>query len=201
MSQQTIIYQAVNMLNGKRYIGLTEKGLRTRKMKHFGNAKRGQVGKFYTAIRKHGAGNFHFAELVSCKDYWRGLEVERLYISLLKPEYNMTAGGGGVKGLKFSDASKAKMSAAKKGKPGHPCPEWLKAHNADLRRAEKGKKRPTRCKRVYCVTDDLTFENGTKAALHYGVTRSAISDWCSGNTAPQGKNKGLVFRFYDEVVQ
>lgn len=192
--EQTIIYQAVNLVNGKRYIGLTEKGLRLRKLKHFANARRGQSGKFYTAIRKHGADQFHFAELVSCRDYWHGLEVERLYISLLKPEYNLTEGGGGVKGLKFSAESRAKMSAAKKGRKGHPCPEWLKKINSNLRLTTPLSEKFHTRRPIKCLADGLEFESGAAAAAYYGLHRTTI--------CRQLKGKRQKARFvYIEVLQ
>jgi len=202
---QTIIYQAVNLVNGKRYIGLTEKGLLARKIKHLANARNNKTGKFYTAIRKHGPNSFHFAELTSCRDYWHGLEVERLYISLLQPEYNLTSGGGGVKGFKFSVESRAKMSAAKKGKIGHPCPEWLKQKNAELRSAERGiiGIRRTSRKSVYCITDKLFFPSGRAAATHYGVNPQQISACCRHGEIYYlkygGRYRELAFRFADQA--
>jgi hypothetical protein len=190
-----ILYQAVNQINGKRYVGLTEKGFVARKMKHLANAKRGQSGKFYTAIRKYGAENFIFEELITCYDYWDGLEKERQFIVALRPEYNLTAGGGGVKGLKFSIESRAKMSAAKKGKKGHPCPEWVKLKNAELRRAERGIiKHPSRYRAVYSITDDLVFESVKAAASHYSTHPAQIIYWASGGKS----RRGLKFKYLKE---
>lgn len=189
-----LIYQAYNLRNDKRYIGLTEKGIRARKMKHLANANRGQAGKFYTAIRKHGPDAFLFSELVTCEDYWHGLEVERMYISLLKPEYNLTEGGGGVKGFKFSDESRKKMSLAKKGRVGHPCPAWLKKKNSELRKAEKGAVKNYFKKKVYSKNDNLFFDSATAAAVHYGVSLQQISSWCLGRKS----RRGIVVHYIEE---
>ena len=65
-----IVYAAINTLNGKVYVGATEKGLAGRRQKHLANAKRGQSGKFYTAIRKHGPEAFHFVPLCAATDFF-----------------------------------------------------------------------------------------------------------------------------------
>lgn len=114
---QCVVYAAINKRSGKMYVGATERGMRHRSMQHLAAARRGQKCVFYSAIRKYGEGNFKFVELRQCNDFFHALAAERDYIALFKPEYNMTAGGGGVKGLKMSDEARAKMSLAKIGKP------------------------------------------------------------------------------------
>lgn len=97
-TKKCIVYQALNIKNGKRYIGATIKGLHARKMRHFNCARLGHPGKFYTAIRSHGPDAFVFTEMMECRDFFHALEEEERLIAELKPEYNVTAGGGGVKG-------------------------------------------------------------------------------------------------------
>lgn len=208
---QIVVYQAVNLINGKRYIGATEKGLRQRRMKHLANASRGQPGKFYTAIRKYGPQSFHFTALCQCSSFWEALELERRWIGRLTPEYNLTDGGGGVKGFRFSPESRSKMSKAKKGKAGHPCPEWVKEKNAALRRSEKGrpvseakkaalrinisKAKKVRQRPVVCVNTGKIFDSVTEAAKEYGVSTGHISLYCGGVIS----RAGLCFSYLDEV--
>ena len=41
-----IVYMAVNLLNGKKYIGITRSTLEERRRRHFGDARRGLRTKF-----------------------------------------------------------------------------------------------------------------------------------------------------------
>ena len=137
-----VVYMALNKVNGAFYIGATEKGTEQRSIIHLGNVRRAEKNlRFYRAVRKHGAENFKFLTIKECSDYWDALESERQYISLLKPRYNMTAGGGGIKGYRHTPEAIVKMSAAKKGKPGHPNSPEHKLRLAECRRAEKGIKK------------------------------------------------------------
>lgn len=192
---QAIVYQAVNLVNGKRYVGATEKTLHVRKTKHLANARRGQLGKFYTAIRSYGPENFHFTALASFPNFSSSLDGERYFIARLKPEYNLTEGGGGVKGHKMSDESKAKMRAAKIGKKGHPCPEWLKRKNAELRRSEKGKvSHPSARRPVECVTRSAVFQSVTDAARAYGINAGEVVRSAKGEKTIKN---GLRFRYIE----
>lgn len=212
--QAAIVYVAVNLVNDKMYVGATEKGLPVRQRKHLANARRGQLSKFYTAIRKHGPEKFKFLIIQKCDDFWDALKHERRLIEMLQPEYNMTDGGGGVKGFKFSETSRKKMSDAKIGKPGlwarQEMPDDLRKKIGDMRRAEKGRKitdpiwlsklqinaakaNAGRRRKVNCVTHSLSFDSVTAAAKHYGVTTGHITQWCKG-AVPRN---GLKFEYLD----
>lgn len=210
-----IVYQALNTANGKCYVGATEKGLRVRRRKHLANAKRGQSGKFYTALRKHGPAAFTFSALTECRDFWHALEEERRLIAELQPEYNLTDGGGGVKGLRFSTEAKAKMSASAKKR-------WHAIYPP--RTEEEKKERLTRLhrkgtkitdphllakrrqimqalverqqRRVRCVTDDISFVSATKAACQYGVSTASIILYCQKKVKPKS---GLVFEYEERA--
>lgn len=185
-----VVYIAINVKNGKTYVGATQKGMRTRKLKHFANAERGQDGKFYNSIRKHGRNAFKFLVLRECKDYWEALDFERQFIADFRPDYNLTDGGGGVKGLKMSDAAKLKMRLAKLGKPGHPCPDWIKKKMAELGKASKGIAKPSRWQPVECLDDGKIHESVKAAASYYGITSPEVSVSCTKNH----RRGGYLFR-------
>lgn len=214
-----VVYQALNIKTGKRYIGATEKGLRVRKRKHLANARRGQEGKFYTSVRKHGSSAFAFSVLIECRDFWHALDEERRLIGDLKPEYNLTEGGGGVKGLKFSDEAKAKMSASARKRwdaiyP--PCSEQEKEKiekekltrlhrkgrkitdpNLLTRRREIMQELARRqCRPVRCVTDNISFASATEAASRYGLSTASIVLYCQKKVKPKS---GIVFE-YEELA-
>lgn len=116
-----VLYQAVNLVNGKRYVGVTKQGLATRVYKHFSKAQKGQGYRLGAAIRKYGKDKIKFSILVVCPSYRYALDAEMAYIEAIKPEYNVTAGGEGVLGLKMTEETRAKLSAAIKNRPNH----WL----------------------------------------------------------------------------
>ncbi len=113
---KTILYMATNIVNGKRYIGITRCGLKTRRQRHFTTARSGRGSVFGAAIRKYGKDNFEFRVLVVCPNFEYSKSVEVSAISRFKPEYNVTAGGDGAVGFRHSEAHKAWMSRHHKGK-------------------------------------------------------------------------------------
>lgn len=156
---------------------MTIVGLSDRRSKHFYYAERGGGGKFCAAIRKYGRDAFEFSVLGKYQTIDECKHAERAYIASLAPNYNLTVGGEGVWGLRHSPESKARMSAAKRGRSGHPCPEWLKKRNSELRKAEyaAGRKRGVHVARlVECVEDGFIFDSATSAAAWYGSNQGNI---------------------------
>lgn len=84
---------ATNKNNGKRYIGVTSKGMHHRRMRHEANAARGREGKFYDALRKYGSDAFIWSVLCTRRGRAEAFRREYLYVDALKPEYNMVPGG------------------------------------------------------------------------------------------------------------
>lgn len=207
------VYVATNKANGKCYVGATDKPLAVRAYKHRWNAKKGMPGKFYTAIRKYGPEAFEFKPAVACAHFFDALVEEERLIAERKPAYNLTAGGGGVKGLKFSEASRAKMSAAKRGKPNHwsngAMPVELRKRLADLRRAEAGRPltprrlaamqknsqiaNAARRKPVICVETGKQYPSVSAAAIEHGVSTATIINSCKGLFA--SSRTGRTFRY------
>jgi group I intron endonuclease len=112
-----IVYQATNLINGKRYIGVTAVGLESRRRRHVRDAKncRGKRP-FYAAIAKYGDAMFRFAVLKVCALRHEAFAEERRLIQVLRPEYNASAGGEGNCGYTHSAEAKAKLSRAGKGR-------------------------------------------------------------------------------------
>lgn len=63
-----VIYCATNVLNEKRYIGQTIRGLHRRKSEHIWYAKRGSDSSLPRAIRKYGEDNFEWAVIDEAYD-------------------------------------------------------------------------------------------------------------------------------------
>lgn len=115
---RAIVYQVKNLVNGKRYIGVTKRGLHNRMRSHLSEAKTGRGRLLQHAIRKYGAENFVFGVL---HDFGNDYDLARVYefemICKHRPEYNLSAGGeGGTP----APSTVAKIRAANTGKKRSP---------------------------------------------------------------------------------
>ncbi len=204
----------MNKINGAFYIGATQKGVSQREMIHRTTARSGRNERqiVYRAMRKYGEKNFKFLTLKECADYWDALESERAYIALLKPQYNMTDGGGGVKGLRHSSESKARMSEAKKGRPSVwtkvKMPQEVRDKLAAARRAERGLPRSqaakaavlrnaklgnaARRRAVVCVNTGIEYPSLTLAGEAHSLTTGQITRLCKLGCPTR---KGLRFSY------
>ena len=75
--------------------------------------------KIYNALLKHGYSNFSLTILEYCEPE-NCLEREQYYIDLFRPEYNILQVAGSSLGYKHTKTSRAKISAANKGKTHSP---------------------------------------------------------------------------------
>lgn len=116
-----VIYVRPNLINGKKYVGLTT-DLKTRQY-NWNNLNQPYAGPAINNARaKYGIDNFGFEILKECEDeeldYW-----EKYYIKELNTKvpngYNLTDGGDGCKGYHHTDEYKKKMSEAVKGEKNH----------------------------------------------------------------------------------
>ena len=91
---KVVVYQATNLMNNKRYIGVTKRGLSVRRKQHLADARRGSGVPLHAAIRKYGCENIMFEVLVDFQD---DFDLAKVYewemISKHRPEYNLPAGG------------------------------------------------------------------------------------------------------------
>jgi group I intron endonuclease len=94
-----LIYKIQNKLNGKIYIGKTEKTLEERFFQHLKNAKRKINRYLYDSMNHYGYENFEVSLVEKCKDPLELSEKEIYWInhhnSLYPNGYNMTSGGTG----------------------------------------------------------------------------------------------------------
>jgi len=152
------IYQIINKVNGKSYVGFTTKNPPLLRWKnHQWDAKNLKNNRhFHNAIRKYGAGNFDFIILEEGWEPKIGLGLrEPFWISVLRPEYNKTVGGEGgrtvgntgkkaspetraligmrSRGRLFSPECRAKMSADRTGK------KFSQEHKARISAGQKAR--------------------------------------------------------------
>ncbi len=94
-----IVYAAVNIANGKRYVGYTSVGLEGRRRAHHTKAFGGlSAVRFHAALRKYGRDAFVWEVISSFENRAEALAEEIRLIAEMKPEYNVTAGGDGATG-------------------------------------------------------------------------------------------------------
>lgn len=214
MAYRIIVYQATNIVNGKRYIGITRRGLAIRRKRHFHTAISGGGAVIGAAIRKHGKEAFDFRVLIACPDFDYASAMEMALISLYKPEYNLTAGGGGVLAYKMPEEAKLKISKALKGIKRQPYPPINEETRERMREARrkywaKGPKnhrkgcpppgKPNRKRAVICLTTGERFETIKDAASHFDIWPITVGNICRGKPNA-GSILGLKFCYYGETV-
>lgn len=105
-----ICYLVTNRLNGKRYIGATKYNAAHRWKGHVKGAREDSKSLLARAIRKYGVEAFDI-ETIACAINWKDLgATEQALIADRQPEYNLTAGGDGVK--PYSEDLRSRISAA-----------------------------------------------------------------------------------------
>lgn len=114
--ESMVIYVFKNKVNGKMYVGQTQRTFAVRTKQHLSRSDT----YFDKALAKYGLGNFSY-EIIDRGNTLEELnEKERYWITecdcLWPKGYNLTVGGGGVNGYKHTDEQKRKMSDMKKGK-------------------------------------------------------------------------------------
>lgn len=145
MSCHFIIYVATNLVNGKRYVGMTSMPLRRRVQSHLQVAAKGSPTILHNAIRKHGSEAFTFEQVASCSSREDMQEAERALIrqegTMYPAGYNMTLGGDGFHGKRSREA--IDQGAAKiKAHHASRSPEEKAAWAAKISAAKKGKAQP-----------------------------------------------------------
>jgi len=114
-----IIYKATNKINGKVYIGQTEKDLEWRKNKHKQDSKRMDTY-FYRAIKKYGWDNFEWEVIDDTAQNRKELnELEKYYIAQYQSFVDKTKGynstSGGEYGYKITEEQKQQRSERVRG--------------------------------------------------------------------------------------
>ncbi len=113
------LYKITNHINGKVYIGQTSKDLLIRFKQHC--TKVSKVPYLRNAIQKYGSDNFDIELIETTDSELVANKLEQHYISFYKSTdhefgYNISKGGDhGLRGLKHSDETKAKMRSKRIG--------------------------------------------------------------------------------------
>jgi group I intron endonuclease len=135
MKPKSGIYVIMNTINGHRYVGSAMNLLR-RYDQHCQSLRAGTHcnSHLQSAFRKYCEGAFQFEVLEEC-EITRLIEREQWWLDVAQPEYNLSPTAGSPLGVKHTAETRAKFSAARKGKP------FSAEHKANLAATMKGNKR------------------------------------------------------------
>lgn len=140
------IYEIVNVVNGKRYIGSAAK-FRNRFAVHRHGLRAGthHSQKLQRAWLKYGEAAFSFRVLLLCAPE-NLLLYEQILLDALAPEYNICRIAGSILGVRWSDEARAKVASTRSNdhfRGRRHSPETLALMSAAQRgnTATKGKKR------------------------------------------------------------
>lgn len=217
---RTGIYGIVNTATGKWYVGQAE-DIERRWAKHLYELRTGthHSEKLQRSYEKHREDAFLFFVLEECPvDLLDDREV--FWIAeknSFSNGYNMTSGGGGVRGWKMPEEARGKISSALKRNAywrGKKQPEELnrrrslalmgeKNHNfgrspseetrEKLRKAHKGRQPPNK-RKVRCIETGAIYESAKAAALLLGLDHSSLTKCCRGERELCGGCHWEVYR-------
>src|SRR5271165_5090577 len=121
------IYKITNLINNKLYIGYT-KNLEKRWKQHLHIAstkKKDLYHYIHKSINKYGSNNFIIEQIEECESKQIAIEREKYWIAYFKSTnqsigYNLTFGGEGSSGLKWTEESKKKVRGENNPRFGKP---------------------------------------------------------------------------------
>jgi group I intron endonuclease len=177
-----IIYKVINKINGKIYIGQTIRKLRRRKNNHYADARRQAYNSvFHNSLMKYDEDTFKWEIIENCDSKEELDEMEFHYIkqfNTLRPNgYNLTLGGDGMVGFKFTMEQRRRMSDIAMGRKMTEAARLkLIKNHADF----SGKKNP-----MYGVTSPM------KDKKHTQVTKDKISKKLKGRSLTKAHKLAL----------
>ena len=140
-----IVYIATNIINGKRYVGITSMPLRRRINSHFSASSRGSKTALHRAIHKHGRDSFIFEHVASCRSRE---DMQATEITLIAQEnttaptgYNMTPGGDWYH-VSMPPEARKRISEAKRQYWASRTPDQRRAFAEKISAARTGVKQP-----------------------------------------------------------
>lgn len=114
------MYCITNLINGKRYVGITTKTINDRWKEHC-NKRKTTRSLIKNAIYKYGKESFVIGEIEQQDSIESLFEREKFWIVTLNSHYiegfgyNMTYGGDGNLGYRFTDEQRKRMSESRRG--------------------------------------------------------------------------------------
>ena len=167
------IYLAINLVNGKKYVGKTIGRVRTRIRSHIANSRSGlRKMAFDSALKKYGYESFEWRILFLSEDPLSLNILEKEFIikenTRGKEGYNSTDGGEGVPGMIWSEEQVSRMVSNRKKIM------------------------------IKCLSTGEEFSSTKEAAEKLGLYRCAISSTCRGR---QDSTHGYEFEYLDPKLR
>jgi group I intron endonuclease len=186
MTRYGSIYVVTNTATGEQYVGQTrQKALRRWKCHiNTANSKVAAKYKLAKAIQHYGPHSFEFLEVFTAFDADILNNAEIAWIQELHPEYNITKGGAGHRGVKASESVRQGRSARLKEKWSNS--EWRSEQIAKIKvlaSTAEAKARgrvvaalgsAARAKKVFCQETQQIFESTAEAARQLGLSHTGI---------------------------
>ena len=170
-----VVYQILNRINGKRYVGSTV-NLRHRWGNHRSALRRNNHynAHLQAAWNLYGGKAFAFAVLEYVIDLERLIEREQHYMDALCPEYNIAPVAGSALGVKHTEETKQKMSAASTGRwhSEETKQKMSEAHRGERSSSAKLTEQDVREIRVLLQGSGLTRR---EIAARYGISLAMIT--------------------------
>lgn len=209
-----LVYIATNIVNGKQYIGVTEKTLRRRKARHFSpsNLNSSELP-FARALKKYGKKGFLWDVVKDGLTEDEAYELEEALIKECReqgyPLYNVADGGKGTRPsfqpvfcvtdnmhyLSVQEAAKAyglsESCIVQKCQTGAKTKSGLRFRYDGDNSCNRGGK----SLKVACLNDGQVHRNALAASKHYNISRGSISDACRGASVSA---HGLYFCYCNE---
>lgn len=186
----SVLYRITNRVDGKRYIGVAVCAQK-RWREHRHRARSGGGFKLHAAMRKHGIENFEMQVIATLPTDEEAKIAERIAIAIETPEYNLTAGGEGVRatpevrakisaksaGRKPSPETVAKLRAARLAQGYIPPPTFTPEHRAKMRAAQLGKKQSEETKAKRSAALKRAYAEGRRTT-HFKTGRRGPDGRC-----------------------
>lgn len=192
MTQLGVIYAIRNKVNGNRYVGATVNE-RNRRGQHFRDLRAGKhhSGHLQNSFNKYGENNFIFEVLEEVPSE-RLTAREQFWMDTLQPEYNISKFAGGSNlGVKHSAETRAKISAAGKGR------RFSDTHKARIGANWKGRRHTDEARTKMSIARKGRFisaEQRAKMSVAGSrpvkqldkITGEVIKEWASTKQASEG---------------
>lgn len=203
----------INKINNKKYVGITSQKVENR----WSNGKGYQENTYFrNAVDKYGWDSFEHLILFTGLNKDKANNYEILLIELFQSNnrdkgYNLTSGGGGIKGFKMSEDTKKKMSESHKGEK-HPLynknrTDEVKLKISETKKESNNNKRGNnpKARKIVCLNTKEFFSCIRDASQKYSIPEANITQCLSRGQKYSGLNtltsEKLVWMYYEDYIK
>jgi group I intron endonuclease len=197
-----VIHKIRNKINGKIYVGQTKEYPSCKRFLQHCTTKSKRRSAIVPAIRKYGAENFEFKVIdTACSREWLDKK-ERQWIAALNcraPKgYNLSAGGVGSRGIKFTKAACHRISESLKGI------SHTREHVEKVAAKRRGCKHSIKSRRLMARRTKTwlkTHKHPMLGRKHSPETRKLLSESHKGLRYPNRKPRSIEARLKMSAAQ